>query len=88
MEKNTKMLLGIGVLAVAGYLLWKKSTPAVAPAPAKKVGMVASDKPPKGYCCGHSGMNSQGLYTCCNGSTAAHSFGLGCGSEAQQACAA
>jgi hypothetical protein len=25
MDKKTKMLLGVGVLAVAGYLLWKQS---------------------------------------------------------------
>ena len=81
MTKQTKMILGVGVLAVAGYLLWKQSS--------KKsfANLTASGlggAPTAMRCCGHKSkvVNTESpsgyTFTCCGGDLAPESNGLPC----------
>jgi DnaJ-class molecular chaperone len=67
MTKNTKILIGVGVVGVGAYLLWKSQQ--------KKsfANLVAPTDFVK-KCCGHTAMitrNGNDIYSCCNGKSVA-----------------
>jgi len=84
MTKKTQMILGVGVLAVAGYLLWKQSSKKsfanlTASGALGGVGTMAM------RCCGHTAKKENAdspsgfTFTCCNGQSAPYSNGNPCG---------
>jgi hypothetical protein len=79
MTKQTKMILGVGVVAVAGYLLWKQSK-------MKGFANAAGTSPSAMRCCGHTGKTANAespsgfTYDCCNGQKAPYSNANPCSS--------
>jgi len=82
MDKKTKLILGVGVLAAAGYLIWKQGQKPKASFVSR---MAAA--PSVNACCGHTGKDADGKYICCNGTKAWNSLGHPCGSDAMKECA-
>lgn len=66
MDKKTKMLLGVGLLAAAGYLLWKQSQK-----PKSFANLMASNlallEAPNSHCSmGYTLKRPDGTFLCCN----------------------
>ena len=82
MNKQTKMIVGVGVVALAAYLLYqqnqKKATTASfsggvgGPRMKNAIGSAAT------LCCGHTGKTANGQFICCNGQIAPDSKGKPC----------
>ena len=62
MTKQTKMLLGVGVLAAAGYLLYKQSKK-----PKAFANMAAQGRNGPCKCSDDALPDARGMYNCCDG---------------------
>jgi len=81
MNKNTKMILGVGAVAIVGYLVYKQmSKPKAGFANFGSISL----SPSANKCCGHkdkranAGSPSGYTFTCCNGQDAPYSNGNDC----------
>jgi hypothetical protein len=87
MNKQTKMILGLAVVAGAGYLLYKskKDKDAAATSPKNFANFVKSDKVTiVAKCNGDYGKDEEGRYICCRaGYRSAQTDGKACGSVGQ-----
>ena len=63
MNKNQKLLLGVAVVGLGGYLLWRSTR-------RNFVGFMAAVAPPKSKCCGHVSVSKdtdgKDVYKCCD----------------------
>ena len=86
MNKNTKMILGVGAVAIVGYLVWKQmSQPKAAFANLTAPGGGGlGESPDSNKCCGHTSKvaNAESpsgfTFTCCGGQSAPYSNGNPC----------
>ena len=82
MNKQTKMIVGFGAVALAAYLIYqqnqKKATTASFSGGVGSARMKNAIGSAAKICCGHSGKTANGQYICCNGQIAPDSKGKNC----------
>jgi hypothetical protein len=90
MNKNTKMILGVGAVAIVGYLVWKQMSKPKASFANLTAPIFGG--PAATICCGHTASypnpNSASGYTykCCNGEFALDSYGKDCNTPTPEGC--
>lgn len=82
MDKQTKTLLGVAVVAGLGYWLWKKQSEKKAPA--SFANLISDPVKMVSKCNGDYGKDAEGRYICCRaGYRSMQSDGKACGSVGQ-----